>query len=41
LGAGKEVYEKAKEIIEESMSRGSLRLKGFEGRVEVGAGSTW
>jgi len=36
LGAGKEVYEKAKEIIEESMSRGSLRLKGFEGRVEVG-----
>ncbi len=34
--AGKEVYEKAKEIIEEGMSRGSLRLEGFEGRVEVG-----
>ena len=34
--AGKEVYEKAKEIIEGGMSRGSLTLKGFEGRVEVG-----
>jgi hypothetical protein len=28
---GKEVYEKVKEIIEEGMSRGSLRLEGFEG----------
>jgi hypothetical protein len=34
--AGKEVYEKVKEIIEEGMSRGSLTLKGFEKRVEVG-----
>jgi len=34
--AGKEVYEKAREIIEEGMSRGTLTLKGFEGRVEVG-----
>jgi len=32
---GKEVYEKAKEIIEEGMSRGSLTLKGFEKKVEV------
>jgi len=28
-------YEKAKEIIDEGMSRGSLTLKGFEKRVEV------
>jgi len=35
-GAGKEVYEKAKEIVEEGMLRGSLTLKGFEGVVEVG-----
>jgi len=34
--AGKEVYEKAREIIEEGRARGSLRLEGFEGRVEVG-----
>ncbi len=33
--AGKEVYEKAKEIAEEGMSRGSLTLKGFEKEVEV------
>ena len=33
--AGKEVYEKAREIIEEGMSRGSLTLKGFEKKVEV------
>jgi hypothetical protein len=32
---GEEVYEKAKEIIEEGMSRGSLRLEGFEKKVEV------
>ncbi len=34
--AGEEVYEKAREIVEEGMSRGSLRLKGFAKRVEVG-----
>jgi hypothetical protein len=34
--AGEEVYEKAREIIEEGRARGSLTLKGFEGRVEVG-----
>jgi hypothetical protein len=34
--AGEEVYEKVREIIEEGMSKGSLTLKGFEGRVEVG-----
>ncbi len=33
--AGKEVYEKAREIIEEGMSRGSLTLEGFEKEVEV------
>jgi Fe2+ transport system protein FeoA len=33
--AGEEVYEKAKEIVEEGMSRGSLTLKGFEKEVEV------
>jgi hypothetical protein len=33
---GDDVYEKAKKIIEEGMSRGSRTLKGFEGRVEVG-----
>ncbi len=32
---GKEVYEKAKEIVEEGMSRGSLPLKGFEKEVEM------
>jgi len=34
--AGGEVYEKAKEIIEEGKARGSLRLEGFEKKVEVG-----
>jgi hypothetical protein len=34
--AGKEVYDKATKIIEEGMSRGSLTLKGFAKRVEVG-----
>jgi hypothetical protein len=33
--AGKEVYEKAQKIVEEGMSRGSLKLKDFEKRVEV------
>jgi hypothetical protein len=33
--AGKEVYEKAKKIVEEGMSRGSLTLKGSEKKVEV------
>ncbi len=33
--AGEEVYEKAREIIEEGRARGSLRLEGFEGVVEV------
>jgi hypothetical protein len=33
--AGKEVYEKAGEIIEEGKARGSLRLEGFEKEVEV------
>jgi hypothetical protein len=33
--AGGNVYEKAKEIAEEGMSRGSLTLKGFEKEVEV------
>ncbi len=33
--AGKEVYEKAKEIIEEGKARGSLTLKGLEKKVEV------
>jgi hypothetical protein len=33
--AGKEVYEKARETIEEGMSRGSLTLKGFVKEVEV------
>ena len=32
---GEVVYEKAKEIIEEGMSRGSLKLEGFEKKVEV------
>jgi PaRep2b protein. len=34
--AGREVYEKAKEIVEKGKARDSLKLKGFEGRVEVG-----
>ncbi len=33
--AGKEVYEKVREIIEEGKARGSLTLKGFEKEVEV------
>jgi hypothetical protein len=33
---GDDVYEKASKIIEEGKTRGSLTLKGFEGRVEVG-----
>jgi hypothetical protein len=33
--AGKEVYEKASEIIEEGKTRGSLKLEGFEKEVEV------
>ena len=33
---GEEVYEKAKEIIEKGKAMGSLTLKGFEKRVEVG-----
>jgi hypothetical protein len=32
---GEEVYEKAKEIIEEGRTRGSLTLKGLEKKVEV------
>jgi hypothetical protein len=39
--AGKEFYEKARNIIEEGQGESSLTLKGFEKRVEVGAGSTW
>jgi hypothetical protein len=34
--AGGEVYGKAKEIIEGGKARGSLKLEGFEERVEVG-----
>jgi hypothetical protein len=33
---GEEVYEKVREIIEEGMSRSSLKLEGFERVVEVG-----
>ena len=33
---GENVYEKAREIIEEGRARGSLTLKGFEKEVEVG-----
>jgi hypothetical protein len=33
--AGKEVYEKAKEIIEEGKARGSQKLEGFEKKFEV------
>ena len=33
--AGREVYEKAREIIEGGKARGSLTLKGFENKVEV------
>jgi hypothetical protein len=33
---GEEVYEKAKEIIEEGRARGSLTLEGFQKKVEVG-----
>jgi hypothetical protein len=38
--AGKEVSEKAKEIIEEARARGSLTLKGFEKEVEVDGKNT-
>ncbi|MEM4650690.1 MAG: hypothetical protein QW086_02560 [Pyrobaculum sp.] len=34
--AGEEVYEKVKEVVEEGRARGSLKLEGFEKRVEVG-----
>jgi hypothetical protein len=34
--AGDDVYEKAKKIIEEGKARGSLRLEGFEKKVEIG-----
>jgi len=34
--AGDDVHEKAKEIVKRGKARGSLRLEGFEGRVEVG-----
>ena len=33
--AGEEVYKKAREVVEEGKSRGSLTLKGFEKEVEV------
>jgi hypothetical protein len=33
---GEDVYRKALEVVEEGKARGSLRLEGFEGRVEVG-----
>jgi uncharacterized membrane protein len=32
---GEKVYEKAREIVEEGKARGSLKLEGFEKRVEV------
>jgi hypothetical protein len=34
--AGDDVYEKVKKIIEGGRARGSLKLEGFEGRVEAG-----
>jgi hypothetical protein len=34
-GAGEEVYEKAKKIIEEGKARGSLTLEGLEKKIEV------
>jgi hypothetical protein len=34
--AGDDVYEKAEEIVKEGKAWGILKLKGFEGRVEVG-----
>jgi len=34
--AGKEFCEKAREVVEEGRARGSLKLEGFEKRVEVG-----
>jgi hypothetical protein len=33
--AGKEVYEKAREIVEEGKAKSSLTLKGFEKKIEV------
>jgi hypothetical protein len=38
--AGKEVYEKAREIVEEGKARGSLELKDFEMEVEVDGKNT-
>ncbi len=35
-GRGREAYEKAKEVVEEGGERGSMTLKGFERRDEVG-----
>jgi hypothetical protein len=35
--AGNDVYKKARKIIEEGKARGSLTLKGFEKRIEVGS----
>jgi hypothetical protein len=34
--AGEDVRKKAEEVIEEGKARGSIKLEGFEGRVEVG-----
>jgi hypothetical protein len=34
--AGKKVYEKAQKVVDEGKARGSLTLKGFEKKVEVG-----
>jgi hypothetical protein len=34
--AGDDVYRKALEVVEEGKARGSIKLEGFEGRVEVG-----
>jgi hypothetical protein len=34
--AGKKVYEKAQKVVDEGKARGSLKLEGFEKRVEVG-----
>ena len=33
---GEKVYEKVLKVVEEGMSRDSLKLEGFEGRIEVG-----
>ncbi|MFZ8837467.1 MAG: hypothetical protein ACO2PM_00735 [Pyrobaculum sp.] len=39
--AGKEVYEKAKEIVEEGKARGSLTLRAWRKRSKWTAGNTW